>query len=109
MSPSLLAFAFHSLEPHISFPQGAVVNEQIVLRWFHFVSGFIWIGTLYFLNLVGNPTMKQLDASVRVKIYPVMMSRAMAWVPRGIPFSSKSRWLISRVTRRPSLATMSRS
>src|ERR1700733_6729949 len=67
-----------TLEPHFSFPQGAA-TEQIALRWMHFVGGFIWIGLLYFFNLVGFPTMKQLDASVRGKVYPVMMSRAMAW------------------------------
>ena len=70
MSLSLLALIFQSLEPHISFPQGAVANEQIALRWLHFVSGIIWIGTLYFLNLVGTPAMKQLDAPVRGKSSP---------------------------------------
>jgi uncharacterized membrane protein len=67
------------LGPHFSFPQGAVANEEIVLRWIHFVSGIIWIGLLYFFNLVGFPTMKQLDASVRGKVFPVMMTRAMWW------------------------------
>lgn len=79
MLPSLVAFAVHTIEPHISFPQGAVVNEQIALRWMHFVSGIIWIGLLYFFNLVGTPTMKQLDASVRMKMFPPLMSRAMWW------------------------------
>ena len=67
-----------TLEPHFSFPQGAA-TEQIALRWMHFVGGFIWIGLLYFFNLVGFPTMKQLDASVRGKVFPVLMSRAMGW------------------------------
>jgi len=56
-----------------------VAAEFIILRWLHLVFGIIWIGLLYFFNLVGFPTMKQLDASVRSKVYPVMMSRAMAW------------------------------
>lgn len=71
-------FILHTVEPHFSFPQGAA-TEQIVLRWIHFVGGIIWIGLLYFFNLVGFPTMKQLDASVRGKIFPVLMSRAMGW------------------------------
>jgi len=75
----LLAILFHTLDPHFSFPQGAIANEQIMLRWIHFVSGITWIGLLYFFNLVGFPTMKQLDASVRGKIYPVLMTRAMWW------------------------------
>ncbi|HTU33584.1 MAG TPA: hypothetical protein VMF66_07250 [Candidatus Acidoferrum sp.] len=71
--------AINLLQPHISFPQGPIANEEIGLRWIHFISGIIWIGLLYFFNLVGFPTMKQLDASVRGKVFPVMMSRAMWW------------------------------
>lgn len=78
---ALLSFAmiFCSLTPHFSFPEGGGAAELIALRWLHLVFGIIWIGLLYFFNLVGFPTMKQLDASVRGKVYPVMMSRAMAW------------------------------
>jgi uncharacterized membrane protein len=67
------------LSPHISFPEGGGAAEFIVLRWLHFIFGTIWIGLLYFFNLVGFATMKQIDAAARAKIYPVMMSRAMAW------------------------------
>ena len=70
---------FANLGPHFSFPQGAVTNEEIVLRWIHFVSGIIWIGLLYFFNLVGTPTMKSLDDATRKKVYPALMSRAMVW------------------------------
>lgn len=73
------AFLFHVLAPHISFPAGAAAGEQIILRWIHFVAGIAWIGLLYFFNLIGNPSMKQLEPSVRAKVYPVMMPRAMAW------------------------------
>src|ERR1700730_2587989 len=79
MSFSLITFIFHALEPHFSFPQNAIATEQIMLRWIHFFFGIIWIGLLYFFNLVGFPTMKQLEASVRSKLYPVLMSRAMGW------------------------------
>ena len=48
-------------------------------RWLHIVFGVFWIGLLYFFNLVGTPALKQLEPSVRVKVYPVLMSRAMAW------------------------------
>lgn len=73
------AFVFHFIAPHISFPSGAAASEQIMLRWIHFVAGITWIGLLYFFNLIGNPSMKQLEPSVRLKVYPVMMPRAMAW------------------------------
>jgi uncharacterized membrane protein len=73
-----LAFLVHNLGPRFSFP-GGTATEFIVVRWLHFVAGIIWIGLLYFFNLVGFPTLKQLDAPVRVKIYPVLMTRAMWW------------------------------
>jgi uncharacterized membrane protein len=79
MLPSFAAFVILAIEPHVSFPQGAVANEQIALRWMHLVSGIIWIGLLYFFNLVGTPTMKQLDAQVRMKVFSPLMSRAMWW------------------------------
>jgi uncharacterized membrane protein len=72
-------FALHFFEPHFSFPQGGGVNELIMLRSIHFFSGIIWIGLLYFFNLVGFATMTELDPPVRAKIYPVLMSRAMTW------------------------------
>ncbi|HXN74848.1 MAG TPA: hypothetical protein VN861_20045 [Candidatus Acidoferrales bacterium] len=74
-----LVLSIHYFTPHFSFPEGGSAAELIVLRWLHLIFGIIWIGLLYFFNLVGFPTMKQLEASVRGKVYPVMMSRAMAW------------------------------
>jgi uncharacterized membrane protein len=79
MAFSSLAIIFHVLTPHFSFPEGGGAAELIILRWLHLIFGIIWIGLLYFFNLIGFPTMKQLDAAVRSKVYPVMMSRAMAW------------------------------
>ena len=79
MNLSIFALVFHVFEAHLSLPQGAVANEEIALRWMHLVAGIIWIGLLYFFNLVGFATMKQLDAPVRVKVFPVLMSRAMWW------------------------------
>jgi uncharacterized membrane protein len=79
MSAPLFAFPLETLLPHVSFPQGALANEQMLLRWIHIVSGIIWIGLLYFFNLVGTPTLKQLDPPVRGKVFPVMMTRGMWW------------------------------
>jgi uncharacterized membrane protein len=70
---------FCFLDPHIAFPQGGGVTELIVLRWIHLFSGIIWIGLLYFFNLVGFATMGELDPPVRAKVFPVLMSRAMSW------------------------------
>ena len=68
-----------TIQPHISFPQGPVTNEEIALRWLHFVAGIIWIGLLYFFNLVGTKTIKGLEPAVRAKVFPLLMARAMWW------------------------------
>jgi uncharacterized membrane protein len=68
-----------ALEPHFSFPEGPVANEEIVLRWTHFLAGITWIGLLYFFNLIGGPSMKALEDATRWKVYPELMSRAMLW------------------------------
>jgi uncharacterized membrane protein len=75
---------FHSLvfpgwQPHFSFPAGAAANEMIVLRWLHIIFGIIWIGLLYFFNLVLTPAMKHCDPPLRTKIYPELMPGAMNW------------------------------
>jgi uncharacterized membrane protein len=67
------------LQPHISVPLGPVTSEEIVLRWLHLVAGIVWIGLLYFFNLVGTKTMKGLEPAVRAKVFPALMSRAMWW------------------------------
>src|ERR1700691_5764172 len=78
MNFSHWALSIHSLGPQFNFPQGPAI-ELIMLRWLHFIFGIIWIGLLYFFNLVGFSTMKQLDGPVRGKVFPVLMSRAMGW------------------------------
>jgi len=75
----LFASVFLSWRPHVSFLAGAQVNEMLVLRWLHLIFGVIWIGLLYFFNLVLTPTMKQCDPKLRVKIYPELMPPAMGW------------------------------
>ena len=80
MIATIIAFLFHAVQqPHISFPSGGTATEEIALRWLHIVFGIIWIGLLYFFNLVGVPLFGALEPSVRAKIYAPLMSRAMSW------------------------------
>src|SRR6266852_4458961 len=74
-----LLASFPEWKPHFSFVANAAANELMALRWLHFIFGIIWIGLLYFFNFVGTPSMKALEPGVRVKVYPALMSRAMAW------------------------------
>ena len=78
MCLSLLA-TFPEWRPHFRFVANAAANELMALRWLHIIFGIIWIGLLYFFNFVGTPAMKALEPGVRVKVYPVLMSRAMNW------------------------------
>lgn len=79
MACDLLACTLLAAQPYVSVPQNALANEEIALRWIHIVAGVVWIGLLYFFNLVGIPMMKKLDAPTRGKIYPALMGRAMWW------------------------------
>lgn len=79
MSLASFFLLFQNSAHLVSFPQNAAINEEIVLRWIHIVSAIIWVGLLYFFNLVGVPTMRRLDAPVRGKVFPELMDRAMAW------------------------------
>lgn len=75
----VLAISFPAWQPHFVLLDSAQGNEMIFLRWVHLIFGIIWIGLLYFFNLVLTPAMKQYDPKVRAQIYPGLMSRAMGW------------------------------
>ena len=64
--------------PQISFPGGEQAT-LIVLRWIHIVAGVMWVGLLYFFNLVNFPFLQELDASQRSAVIPKLMSRSMWW------------------------------
>jgi uncharacterized membrane protein len=75
----LFVLVFPAWRPHFSVLQGGAANEMIVLRWLHLVFGIIWIGLLYFFNLVLLPAMKKGDGQLRVKILSAVMPGAMGW------------------------------
>src|SRR5216683_100119 len=63
-----LLATFPEWKPHFSFLANAAANELMALRWLHFIFGIIWIGLLYFFNLVGTPSLKALEPGVRVTV-----------------------------------------
>jgi len=75
----VLALSFPEWWPHFAFLDTAQANEMMALRWLHLVFGIIWIGLLYFFNLVLTPAMKKCDPKLRIKIYPELMPGAMGW------------------------------
>jgi uncharacterized membrane protein len=50
---------------------------RIFLRWSHFVAGVLWIGLLYFFNLVNVPLQKALDADTKKKVNPKLLGDAL--------------------------------
>jgi uncharacterized membrane protein len=64
--------------PAMNFPGGQEA-VLMLLRWIHLVAGIIWIGLLYFFNLVNVPFFEQLDAAQKPAVIRGMMPRAMWW------------------------------
>lgn len=62
----------------ITFPAG-IVTLQLMVRWIHFIAGVMWIGLLYFFNLVNVPFLNNLEPEVRGKVVPGLMQRALWW------------------------------
>jgi uncharacterized membrane protein len=52
---------------------------QLILRWFHFLAGILWVGLLYFFNLINVPFMKQVDAAAKPKIFQNLTLPALNW------------------------------
>jgi uncharacterized membrane protein len=64
---------------HFVRVRNPLLNEMMALRLLHLIFGVIWIGLLYFFNLVLTPAMRTCDPKLRVAVYPELMPRAMAW------------------------------
>jgi uncharacterized membrane protein len=68
-----------ALQVHVTLPQGSAVNVLIFERWIHFLAGITWVGLLYFFNLVNVPFQKELDSTLRARVTPLLMTRALWW------------------------------
>ncbi len=51
----------------------------LLLRWLHILFGIVWIGLLYYLNLVNVRMMASLDAGARPAVIQNNLRRVMAW------------------------------
>jgi len=72
----LLSQVFHLPDNHEEW-------VTLLLRWFHIVAGIVWIGHLYFFNLVNVNFMKALDGPTKGKVIPQLMPRALWWFRWG--------------------------
>ena len=75
----MLHLAALLFSPNIHVPQDFNTNFLMFVRWIHFLAGIIWIGLLYFFNLVNVPFQKELDAATKGKVVPALMPRALWW------------------------------
>src|SRR5262245_44378958 len=64
-------------------PQDFNTNWLMLLRWVHLVAGVAWVGLLYFFNLVNIPFMRELDATTKGKVVPLLMPRILWWFRCG--------------------------
>ena len=58
-------------------------NVHLLLRWFHVLSGIVWIGHLYFFNFVNVPLQGALGPDVKKVVNPQMLGRALWWFRWG--------------------------
>lgn len=74
------AAAIYLLKINMQFPVDASAGEQIALRWMHFASGIMWVGLLYFFNLVATPVMAKCEPQLRSRVYAELVPKAMWWM-----------------------------
>ena len=67
------------LGPLVAFPTDGQATFLMLLRCLHLLAGFVWLGLLYFFNLVNVPFLGELDAGTRAKVVPLLMPRALWW------------------------------
>ncbi len=70
-----VAIAIALVTPTISGKEALL----LILRWFHFLAGIIWIGLLYFFNLINVPFMKQVDATMKPKLFQYLNLPTLNW------------------------------
>jgi uncharacterized membrane protein len=71
----------------MTWPQDWQTNVTFFLRWFHFLSGITWIGLLYWFNVVNVNFQKEIDAAVKGKVNPPLLTRSLWWFRWGAVFT----------------------
>jgi uncharacterized membrane protein len=67
----------------MTWPQDWQTNVTFFLRWSHILAGITWIGLLYWFNLVNVNFQKEIDASVKGKVNPPLLTRSLWWFRWG--------------------------
>lgn len=67
---------------------------SVILRFGHIVFGIIWIGHLYFLNLVNVPLQADLDKELKPKVNPKLLLRVFYWFRWGAMWTFIFGWVL---------------
>src|SRR5262245_39651565 len=67
---------------------------SVLLRFGHIAFGIIWIGHLYFFNLVNVPFQGDLDKELKPKVNPKLLLRAFYWFRWGAMYTFLFGWAI---------------
>jgi uncharacterized membrane protein len=67
---------------------------SVFLRFGHIIFGIIWIGHLYFLNLVNVPFQGDLDKDTKTLINPKLLLRVMFWFRTGAMYTFVFGWIL---------------
>jgi uncharacterized membrane protein len=57
----------------------SVATAALIVRWAHVIFGVMWLGHLYFFNLVNVPFQGDLDKDLKPKVNPKLLLRAFYW------------------------------
>ena len=60
-------------------PAGNDAAVLMLLRWIHLLAGIMWIGLLYYFNVVNVQFMRELDPGTRSRILAPLLRRALWW------------------------------
>jgi len=60
---------------------------SVLLRFGHIMFGIVWIGHLYFFNLVNVPFQADLDKELKPKVNPKLLLRAFWWFRWGAMYT----------------------
>jgi uncharacterized membrane protein len=67
---------------------------NVLLRFGHIAFGILWIGHLYFLNLVNVPLQGDLDKELKPKVNPKLLLRALHWFRWGAMWTFVFGWIL---------------
>jgi uncharacterized membrane protein len=67
---------------------------SVFLRWAHIMFGIIWLGHLFFFNLVNVPFQADLDKELKPKVNPKLLLRAFWWFRWGAMYTFLFGWFL---------------